>query len=116
MRFVPTTWVSSIDDRNVTLYDVHTGETRTHPVDAVILSTARVPVDGLARELAGKVTQLFTIGDALAARFLGAATFEGHMFARQIGEPVRADDLRGGFFPARCGSVEFASGRCPSAH
>jgi len=52
----------------------------------VILSTARVPLDGIARELEGKVSQLFTIGDALAARMFAAAPYEGHKFARLIGE------------------------------
>jgi hypothetical protein len=34
-----------------------------------------------------KVPQLFTIGDALAPRMWAAASFEGHKFARYIGEP-----------------------------
>jgi len=34
-----------------------------------------------------KFPQLFTIGDALAARPLAAATYEGQKFARLIGEP-----------------------------
>ena len=43
-------------------------------------------MDSLARELEGKVEQLFTIGDALAARMLAAATYEGQKFARAVGE------------------------------
>jgi hypothetical protein len=53
----------------------------------VVLATNRVPRDDLARALDGRVPQLFTIGDALAARMFAAATFEGQMFARLIGEP-----------------------------
>jgi hypothetical protein len=66
---------------------MHTGEEQEEAVDAVVLVTGRVPIDGLARQLAGKVGQLFTIGDALAARPLAAASYEGQKFARLIGEP-----------------------------
>ena len=86
VRFMPTTWLRSIGDTEVTLYDVHTGEEHTQSVDAVVLSTGRVPQDRLARELEGQVAQLFTIGDALAARPLAAASYEGQKFARLIGE------------------------------
>ena len=55
-------------------------------VDAVVLTTGRVPVNDLEKDLDGQVAQLFTIGDALAPRMWGAATFEAHKFARFIGE------------------------------
>ena len=87
VRFAPTTWIRSIGEGEVTLYDVHTGVERREPADAVVLVTGREPQDGLARALEGKVAQLFTIGDALAARPLAAASYEGQMFARLIGEP-----------------------------
>jgi hypothetical protein len=88
VRFVPTAWVKSIGARSVTLYDLHTGIERSmDDVDAVVLSTARVPVCALVTELEGKVAQLFTIGDALAARPFAAATYEGQKFARLVGEP-----------------------------
>jgi 2,4-dienoyl-CoA reductase-like NADH-dependent reductase (Old Yellow Enzyme family) len=87
VRLRPTTWVRGIEQGAVRLYDVHTGEESREPADAVILSTAREPIDGIARALEGKVSQLFTIGDALAARMLAAATYEGQRFARAIGEP-----------------------------
>jgi pyruvate/2-oxoglutarate dehydrogenase complex dihydrolipoamide dehydrogenase (E3) component len=87
VRLRPSTWVRRIDDGSVTLYDIHTDEETVEAVDAVILATAREPVDQLARALDGKVTQLFTVGDALSARMLAAATFEGQYFARAIGKP-----------------------------
>jgi 2,4-dienoyl-CoA reductase-like NADH-dependent reductase (Old Yellow Enzyme family) len=86
VRLRPSTWLKAITPGAVTLYDIHTGETWDEPADAVILATAREPVDGLARALEGKVAQLFTIGDALAARMLAAAPYEGQKFARLIGE------------------------------
>jgi 2,4-dienoyl-CoA reductase-like NADH-dependent reductase (Old Yellow Enzyme family)/thioredoxin reductase len=87
VRFMPMTWLRAIDDKSITLYDVHTGDERTEAVDAVVLSTGRVPQDQLARALEGRVAQLFTIGDALAARPLATASYEGQKFARLIGEP-----------------------------
>jgi len=86
VRLVPSTWVRSIGEGAVTLRDIHTDEERSEPADAVVLATGRVPQDALARALEGKVAQLFTIGDALAARMLAAATYEGQKFARAIGE------------------------------
>jgi pyruvate/2-oxoglutarate dehydrogenase complex dihydrolipoamide dehydrogenase (E3) component len=87
VRFASGTWVRCIGEHRVTLYDVHTDAERTiENVDAVVLVTGRIPQAGLADELKGRVKQLFTIGDALAARPLAAATYEGQKFARCIGE------------------------------
>ena len=99
VQFVPTTWVRRIGERAVTLYDIHTDEERVlEDVDAVVLSTGRVPLDGLARELEGRVAQLFTIGDALAARPLAAASYEGQKFARLVGEPGAPTTICEAFF------------------
>jgi 2,4-dienoyl-CoA reductase-like NADH-dependent reductase (Old Yellow Enzyme family) len=87
VRLRPTTWLRRIEEGAVVLYDIHTEQESREGADAVILSTAREPLDGLARELEGRVPQLFTIGDALAARMLAAAAYEGQKFARLIGEP-----------------------------
>jgi 2,4-dienoyl-CoA reductase-like NADH-dependent reductase (Old Yellow Enzyme family)/thioredoxin reductase len=85
VRLRPTTWLRRIGKGVATLYDLHTEEEFAEVVDAIVLVTGRIPVDKLARELEGKVRQLFTIGDALAARMLAAATYEGQKFARDIG-------------------------------
>ena len=98
VTFAPTTWVRRIEPDAVVLYDIHTGEERREPADAVVLVTGRVPGDGLAGELAGKVAQLFPIGDALSARMLAAATYEGHRFARLIGEPDAPAGFAEAFF------------------
>ena len=88
VAIVPNTYIKSIGDHSVTVYDVFSEEERTlEGIDAVVLSTARVPQNALSRELAGKVAQLFTVGDALAARPWAAAAYEGQKFARYIGEP-----------------------------
>ena len=67
-------------------------------VDAVVLCTGRVPIDGLTGELTGRVGQLFTVGDALAARMLAAAPYEGQKFARYIGEPDAPASIADAYF------------------
>ncbi len=101
VQFAPGTWIRSIGANSATLYDTHTGVERVAPnVDAVVLVTGREPQDALARELDGKVAQLFTIGDALAARMLAAASYEGQKFARLIGEPGAPASVREVYFAA----------------
>ena len=70
--FQPTTWVRSIGDSDVQTIDVHSDrESVITDVDAVVLATGRIPVDGIARELDGQIAQLFTIGDALGCEAVG---------------------------------------------
>ena len=52
----------------------------------------------MAHELEGKVAQLFAIGDASSARPLAAATYEGQMFARLIGEDGAPRTIAEAFF------------------
>jgi hypothetical protein len=100
VQFVPTSWLRRIEAGAAVLYDMHTGEERREAVDAVVLCTGREPQDGLARALEGRVTQLFTIGDALAARPLAAASYEGQKFARLIGEDGAPRSISEAFFRA----------------
>jgi len=94
------TYLASIEDHAVTLYDVFTGARRTvADVAAVILATSREPNDTLSDALEGKVRQLFTIGDALAPRPMAAASFEGQKFARFIGEPNAPTTFNEAFWP-----------------
>jgi glycine/D-amino acid oxidase-like deaminating enzyme len=84
---VTQTWIRGMDEHTVTVYDVFTDQDRViDDVGAVVMCTFREPQDALATELEGRVRQLFTVGDALAARSLAAAAYEGQMFARMIGE------------------------------
>jgi hypothetical protein len=70
------------------VYDVFTKEERlVRGIDAVVLSTGREPQSALAKALEGKVAQLYTVGDALAARPMATASYEGQKFARYIGDP-----------------------------
>lgn len=105
VRLRPTTWLHSIGHDSVTLYDVHTGEKNEEHVDAIVLVAGRSPNCELARDLEGKVAQLFTIGDALAPRMLAAATYEGQKFAREVGEPGAATSSMEAWFSADLSSV-----------
>ena len=83
-----STYIREIGERDVTVYDVYSEDERViGDVDTVVLSTGRVSRNELEKALEGKVDQLFVIGDAAAARVWAAASFEGHKFARYIGEP-----------------------------
>jgi dimethylglycine catabolism A len=87
VAFRPATWVRRIGENDLELFDVNSGrESKMDRVDAIVLATGRISIDGIARELQGKVEQLFTIGDALAVRPFATAAFEGQKFARLIGE------------------------------
>ena len=82
------TFIRAIGIRAVTVYDVVTEvDEELTGIDAVVLCTMRMPRSDLARDLDGKVEQLFPIGDALGSRDHGAAFYEGALFARMIGEP-----------------------------
>jgi dimethylamine/trimethylamine dehydrogenase len=99
VRFSPTSYLKSIEEHAVTLFDVHTGQERTvTEVDAVILVTARLPADTLARELQGRVERLYTVGDALAVRSWASAVYEGHKFAREVGEPAAFSTVGDAYF------------------
>jgi 2,4-dienoyl-CoA reductase-like NADH-dependent reductase (Old Yellow Enzyme family)/thioredoxin reductase len=87
VTIMPSTYAKSVAAHRVVAFDVHSDEERVLAVDHVVLATARVSVNGLEKALAGKVEQLFVVGDAAAARMWAAAAYEGHHFARQIGEP-----------------------------
>ena len=101
VTLTPISYIRRIGDRQVTLYNVHSGEERViDKVDAVVLSTGRLPVNGLEEELRGRVRQLFTVGDALAPRVWSAAAFEGQKFARCIGEDDAPTCVEDAFFGA----------------
>lgn len=88
VKISTTSYIARIGRHELTVYDVYSEEERTiGGVDAVVLSTGRVSVNELEKELDGKVSQLFAVGDALSARMWATASYEGHKFARYIGEP-----------------------------
>jgi 2,4-dienoyl-CoA reductase-like NADH-dependent reductase (Old Yellow Enzyme family) len=101
VTLLPSSYLRRIDEHDVVVYDVFTGEERVlEQVDAVVLSTCRLPLDDLGRQLEGRVEQLFTVGDALSARSLAAAVYEGHKFARYLGEPLAPKSIAEAYFMA----------------
>ncbi|MCV7234609.1 hypothetical protein BST20_23135 [Mycobacterium branderi] len=99
VKISPSSYIECIGDHQVTVSDVYSDDGRViDDVDAVVLSTGRVSINELETQLEGKVAQLFTIGDALAARMWAAASFEGHKFARYIGEPDAPDTVSEAYF------------------
>jgi dimethylamine/trimethylamine dehydrogenase len=87
VRFHTSTHIREIGDGTVTLIDLPTGGSSELGVDGVVLATMRVPLTELADALAGSVPFVYLIGDAQSPRSLPEATYEGHRFARVIGEP-----------------------------
>jgi 2,4-dienoyl-CoA reductase-like NADH-dependent reductase (Old Yellow Enzyme family)/thioredoxin reductase len=82
----PATAAVEIGERQIRLSNLNSGAEWVRPVDAVVVATMRLPVDGLVPALKGRVDHVYQVGDALAPRSLMEATYEGHRFARLIGE------------------------------
>ena len=97
-RLSTMTWVQKIGDGTVTLEELYGGDCRVVPVDAVVLTTSRRPCNALEPALAGKVDQVYVVGDAAAPRMWAAATFEGHKFARLVGRPDAPANLGEAYF------------------
>ncbi len=98
----PRTYIESIGPHRLDLFDAYTGEASLiDAVDSVVLATGRSPVSDLESELDGQVPQLFPVGDAAAARHWSAASYEGHIFARLIGEPGAPGSLSEAYFMPR---------------
>ncbi len=87
VKISPLTVLKQIDDGRVVLEHTLSQEERVvDGVDSIVLVTVRMPEDGLAAQLEGKVSYVYLIGDALSARSLREATYEGHRFGRGVGE------------------------------
>jgi 2,4-dienoyl-CoA reductase-like NADH-dependent reductase (Old Yellow Enzyme family) len=120
VMLVTQTYVKEIGNHEVTLFDVFTNEQRVvTEVNGVVLATMRRPIAGLASELDGAVEQLFLVGDALAPRGVAEATYEGHRFARFIGEENAPSSFADAYFtrvpndalPAPAATIDQGGGR-----
>ena len=99
VTFRQQTWVSEIGERDLVTFDPYSEwEGEIEKVDAVVLATGRESVNELTGDLEGKVAQLFTIGDALCVRPMATAAYEGHRFARAIGEEGSPSSIAEAFF------------------
>jgi thioredoxin reductase len=111
VTMTPHMHVSEIGDHRVTLRSVSGGYERViDDVDTLVLATMRRPVDHLAAEL-DPVPYLYLVGDALAPRSLREATYEGHKFARLIGDPEMPSDVAAALFQPHQGMRPAARAR-----
>ena len=86
----------AIDEDGATLSCIYTRRMRELSVGTVVMVTSRLPEDALYQELAGDpdrlaaagVTTLRRIGDCHGPATIAAAVYEGHRFARELGEEV----------------------------
>ena len=84
--------LDEFDGSQARLSCVYSEQTRTVEADAVVLVTARTPVDGLYREISGQlesmdpgtVPTLQKIGDCDAPAIIAAAVYAGHRYAREL--------------------------------
>jgi len=87
--------LDEFDGSNARLSCVYSEQTRVVTADAVVLVTARTPVDSLYREIAAKLESeppgsdpaptLHKIGDCDAPAIIAAAVYAGHRYARELG-------------------------------
>jgi 2,4-dienoyl-CoA reductase-like NADH-dependent reductase (Old Yellow Enzyme family) len=110
VTMTPYMHVSRIGDHSVTLRSLSGGYERVvDDVDTLVVATMREPVDHLATEL-DTVPYLYLVGDALAPRGLREATYEGHKFARLIGDPDMPSDVAAALFEPHQGMRPAATG------
>ncbi len=86
----------AIDEDGASLACIYSGRPRELSVGTVVMVTSRLPEDALYQELAADserlkaagVTTLRRIGDCHGPATIAAAVYEGHRFARELGETV----------------------------
>jgi dimethylamine/trimethylamine dehydrogenase len=80
----------------------YTGRTEVVPCDAILMATARLPVDGLLHDLKTRKEQwvdngiesVRAIGDAEApSSAIAWSTYAGHRYAEELDEPEKGDAL-----------------------
>jgi dimethylamine/trimethylamine dehydrogenase len=85
--------LDAFDGSKARLSCVYTERARVVEANAVVLVTARIPADGLYKEIAaemesdtsGSVPTLDKIGDCDAPAIIAAAVYAGHRYARELG-------------------------------
>jgi dimethylamine/trimethylamine dehydrogenase len=88
--------LKQIDDASVTLTCGYSGQTRTVEASSVVMVVSRLPDDALYQELVADPERLREagieavkrIGDCHGPATIAAAVYEGHRFARELGEEV----------------------------
>ena len=79
------TEVVGLGEGSVRLRNTVTGQEESREgVDVVVFADNRRAVDGLYKELKGRVGELYAVGDCLAPRTVEQAMYEGHEVGRGI--------------------------------
>jgi hypothetical protein len=86
VRLRTRTFVESIEDDGVSLYDLWDGEVTELAPTTVVLSQRRLPRDALFRELTAsdEFEEVRRVGDALSPRRLDAVMYEAEKVGREI--------------------------------
>jgi dimethylamine/trimethylamine dehydrogenase len=93
--------LDAYDGRHAKLGCIYTGRSREMAADAVLLVTARNPLDGLYREItatiaaqaSGSHPSIEKIGDCDAPAIIAAAVYAGHRYARELGVEIEQRDV-----------------------
>ena len=88
--------LQEISTLDVTLACVYSGKPRLVQAPSLVMVTSRLPEDAVYQELAGEqqrlddsgIVTLRQIGDCHGPATIAAAVYEGHRFARELGEEV----------------------------
>jgi dimethylamine/trimethylamine dehydrogenase len=99
VEIVANRTVTAFNGDHVATACVYTGRARDIPCSSLVTVTARLPNDGLFRELesdaqllAGAgIRSLTAIGDALAPATIAHAVYAGHRYARELDADFSAD-------------------------
>ncbi|MFQ5996826.1 MAG: FAD-dependent oxidoreductase [Dehalococcoidales bacterium] len=76
--------VKEIFPNGIAVVDKKSGEEHFLEADKVVLARGLTPLGELATQLADKVSEVYTIGDALEPRSIASAIYEGAEVARKI--------------------------------
>ena len=103
VKIITAHGLDEFDGANARLSCVYTGRTRVVKADALVLVTARIPADGLYKEIAGKLESdspgsapaptLNKIGDCDAPAIIAAAVHAGHRYARELETDLEQCDV-----------------------
>ncbi len=81
----PTSALAAIGEHEATVVDLLSGRPEIiSGVDTVVVRTHGLPADDLYFGLRERVPEVVRVGDAVAARFVDRAIFDGHMAGREI--------------------------------
>ena len=103
--------LKQVDDHQVVICDIDTDAETKIAVEAVVMATGRRSDLQIGKDLDGRASQVFSIGDALSPRGLTSAIQDGHRFARVIGEP----DAPSNFTDLYFAPVDFSTFQRPAS-